>query len=133
MLRKKKISTILLLAGIVILFALTGCGSKRIAVTNSGIDVVKVKVEGSETKNMLGPNGTGYFDIDSKIQIGDTAIKFDRRIEVVNTGSGQIQIAYQDATGFEQTILLGEGETGYLRKSTPFKIGDVSIGVCKMK
>ena len=133
MLRKKKISTILLLAGIVILFALTGCGSKRIAVTNSGIDVVKVKVEGSETKNMLGPNGTGYFDIDSKIQIGDTAIKFDRRIEVVNTGSGQIQIAYQDATGSEQTILLGERGTGYLRKSTQFKIGDVSIGVCKMK
>ncbi len=128
----KYLLSVLLLAGVVILFALMGYGSNRIAVTNSGIDVVRVKVEGSTTKNMLGPNGTGYFDLDSKIQIGDTAIKFGERIEVVNTGSGQIQITYQDATGSERTMLLGEGGTGYLTKSTPFKIGDVSIGVSKM-
>ena len=128
----KHLLSVLSLVGIVILFALTGRSSNRIAVTNSGIDVVRVKVEDSETKNMLGPNGTGYFDLDSKIQIGDAAIKIGRRIEVVNTGSGKIQIAYQDDTGSERTMLLGERGTGYLSKSTPFRIGDVSIDVSKM-
>ncbi len=71
---KKYLVFSLSIAGVAILFALAGCSSKRIVITNSGVDVIQVKVEGSETKNMLGPNGTGYFDLDSKIQIGDVSI-----------------------------------------------------------
>ena len=128
----KYLLSIALLAGIVILFALAGYNSNRIAVTNSGPDVVRIKVEGSETKNMLGPNGTGYFDLDANIQIGDTSIKCGRRIEVANTGSDRIEIKYQDAKGSDRTMILGEKGTGFFSKSTPFKIGDISIGVCKM-
>jgi len=118
---------------VLVLFALAGCNSNRIAVTNSGVDVVRVKVEGSETKNMLGPSGTGYYNLDSRIQIGDAAIKFGRQVEIENTGSGLIGIVYNDTTGSERTLLLGESGTGYLGKSTLFKIGDVSVGVVKMQ
>ncbi len=125
----KRLSFVVPVVGIAILFTLAvfSSNSNRIAVTNTGIDVVEVKTDGRASKLLLGQNGTGYFDRDSKIQIGDATIKFGRQIEVANTGSGVIQIAYQDTTGSERTMILGERGTGYLSKSTPFKIGDVSI------
>ena len=113
---------------ILVLFGLAGCSSSRIAVKNSGVDVIRVKVEGSDTKYMLGQGGTGYYNPDSKIQIGDATIKVDRQVEIANTGSDVISIVYNNSKVGERTLLLGEGGTGYLNKSTPFKIGDVSVG-----
>lgn len=74
---KKYLVFNLLIAGVVIIFALVGCSSKKgmIVITNSGDDVIQVIVEGSETKNMLGPNGTAYFDLDSKIIVQQAHIK----------------------------------------------------------
>lgn len=129
----KFLFSVLPAACVLVLFALAGCSLNRIAVKNSGIDVIRVKVEGSEKKYMLGQGGTGYYNPDSRIQIGDAAIKFGRQVEIENTGSGVISVVYNDATGSERTLLLGEGGTGYLSKSIPFKIGDVSIGVGKIQ
>ena len=124
------VGIVILIALIVTLFALTSGDSNRIAVTNSGIDVITVKVEGSETKNLLGPNGTGYFDLNTKIQIGDAAINFGRG-EVVNTGSGQIQLIFQEVKGAKHKSLLGEGGSICFGKPTPFKMGNVSIALAK--
>lgn len=110
-----------------IVFVLSGCGSSRIEVTNTGIDVIEVKTDGNGNKVFLGQNGTGYFDRDCGIQIGDVRIRVGRRIEVANAGSEIIRITCPDAKGSEQTLLIGQGGVGYLDKSEPFKIGDVAI------
>lgn len=118
---------------VMVLVAFAGCSSNRVAVTNSGADVIRVEVQDIENNYMLGPGGTGYYDPDFGIQIGDAAIKFVRRVEIENTGSDEIKIVYNDAKGSERSMLLGEGGTGYLTRSTPFKIGDVSVSLAKMQ
>jgi hypothetical protein len=125
----KHLLSVLPIVGIVFVFALSGCSSNRIEVANTGIDVVEIKSDSYENKVLLGQNGTGYFDRDSKIQIGDAMIKVGRCVEVVNTGSDIIQITYHNAAGSERTMLIGEGGTGYVSKSAPFKIGDANIRV----
>lgn len=112
-----------------VVFVLSGCGSSRIEVTNTGVDVIEVKTDGSENRVFLGQNGTGYFDRDCGIQIGDARIRVGRRIEVANTGSDIIRITCHDAEGSERTLLIGQGGTGYVDKSEPFKIGDVTIRI----
>lgn len=129
----KYVLSVLLVVGIVILFVLAGHSSDRIEVANTGINVVEVETEGTENKLLLGENGTGYFDQDSRIHIGDAAIKLGRRVEIVNTGSGMIQIAYCDSEGSQRTLILGQGGTGYLSKSIPFRIDDVSICIGKIQ
>jgi hypothetical protein len=63
-----------IVACVVILFVLVGCCSNRIKVSNTGIDQIEILTEGTEKKMILGEGGTGYFDLDSKIQIGDVFI-----------------------------------------------------------
>lgn len=103
--------------------------TSRITVANNGTDVIEIRTDGSETKTLLGQNGTGYFDSDSRIHIGDAMISVDRRVEVINTGSGVIQVAYHDTSGSEQTTTLGEGGSGYFSKATPINIGEVNIRI----
>ena len=99
----------------------------RITVANNGTDVIEITTDSSEMKTLLGENGTGYFDGDSKIHIGDALISVGRRLEVINTGSGVIQVAYQDVSGSEQITTLGEGGSGYFAKATPINIGEINI------
>ena len=119
-----------LLAGAIVVFALAVYQpASRITVANTGPHVVEVKTDSSETTTRLGQNGTGYFDSDSKIQIGDALISVGRRVEVVNTGSNVIQVAYHNTAGPKQTMMLGEGGSGTFSKATPIHIGDVNIRV----
>jgi len=99
----------------------------RITVANNGTDVIEITTDSSEMKTLLGENGTGYFDGDSKIHIGDALISVSRRLEVINTGSGVIQVAYQDVSGSEKIITLGEGGSSYFAKVTPINIGEINI------
>jgi hypothetical protein len=101
----------------------------RITVANNGTNVIEIRTDSSEMKTLLGENGTGYFDGDSKIHIGDALISVDRRLEVINTGSGVIQVAYQDVSGSEKITTLGEGGSGYFAKATPINIGEINIRV----
>ena len=127
----KHLLSVLPIVGVVFVFALPGCSSKRVEVTNTGFDVVEA--DSPDNKLLLGPNGTGYFDRNSRIQIGDAMIKVGRRVEVINTGSDTIQITYHNTEGSEQTMLIGERGTGYLSKSTPFKMDDTNIRLCNVQ
>ncbi len=109
--------------------ALSGCGSKRITVTNTGEEIVEIKNDHDQYVTMLGQNGTGYFDIGTEIQIGDALVKVGRQIEIMNTGSGTIQITYREASGAERNIILGECGIGYVNQSTPIEIGDARISL----
>ena len=128
----KHLVYVLPIVAILILMALAGYGSNKIEVVNSGTNVVEVKAEDAE-KVLLGQNGSAYFYRGTRFEIGDAAIRFGRRIEIENTGTDEIKIAYRDATGTNRTMLLGENGTGYLDNSIPFKIGDVSIGLSREK
>jgi hypothetical protein len=121
------VGVVLVLALFVLLFALPSFSSNRIQVTNTGTDVVEVKSDCYENKVSLGPNGIGYFDCDSKIQIGDAILNFGRRVEIENMGSDIIQIIYNNTAGSEHKLILGEGGIGYVSKSVLFKIGDANI------
>lgn len=103
--------------------------SSRIVVANLGADVIEVKTDIAGSTTRLGQNGTGYFDSDARIQIGDAMISLDRRMEVINTGSDVIHIAYHDTTGREQTMMLGQGGSGHFSKATTISMGEVSIRV----
>jgi len=128
--KHRLISTLLILAIVVVGIIVYLCQpTSRITVANNGTDVVEIKTDGSEKKTLLGQNGTGYFDRDSKIHIGDALISVGSRVEVINTGSGVIQVAYHDASGSEQTTTLGEGGSGFFSKVTPINIGEVNIRV----
>ena len=120
----KHLLSVLPIVGVVFVFALPGCSSKRVEVTNTGFDVVEIKADSPDNKLLLGPNG---------IQIGDAMIKVGRRVEVINTGSDTIQITYHNTEGSEQTMLIGERGTGYLSKSTPFKMDDTNIRLCNVQ
>jgi len=126
---KRYLVTILLVVAIVVIALVVYKPSARIAVANTGTEVIEVKTDGSEKKTLLGQNGTGYFDSDSRIQIGDAMISVGRSVEVVNTGSDVIQVEYHDTAGSERTMMLDEGGSGYFSKATPINIGEVNIGV----
>lgn len=126
---KRYLITSLLAVAIVVIALVVLQPSHRIEITNNGPNMVEVKTDGSETKTLLGQNGTVYFDNDSKIQIGDALISVGRRVEVVNTGSDVIQVEYRNTAGSEQTTVLGEGGSGYFTKATPINIGEVNIRV----
>lgn len=117
----------IVIATVVLFILLKKPNSNRIEITNMGNEVIEMKSDTSESKLLLGPDSTGYFDRDSKIQIGDTTIRVGQRIEIENTGSDTIQVTYNNTEGIEQTMLLGPGEIGYVNKSVPFKIGDTNI------
>lgn len=103
--------------------------ASRITVANKGSHAIEIKTDGSERNTLLPQNGMGYFDNDSKIVIDDALIIVGRRIEVINTGSRVIQVAYSDASGSQRFTALGKGGSGYFSKTTPLHIGDVSVHV----
>lgn len=109
------------------IFVLVGCGADRIAVTNTGTAVIEVATDGRAGAVLLGQNGTGYFDRDATICLGDAAIRIGRRTMVTNTGSDHIKITYHDADGIEQTLILGQGGTGHLDPSVPFRINQAVV------
>ena len=124
------ISTLLIFAIVALgILAYLGQPKSRITVANNGADAIEITTDGSETKTLLGQNGTGYFDSDSKIHVGNSLISVGRRVEVINTGSGVIQVAYQDTSGSDNITTLGEGGSGYFSKATPINIGEVNIRV----
>ena len=122
----------LIFCGAVVL-VVSSWGPKRIAVANTGRDVVEVTVEGQEGRLLLGPSGMGYFDADSQIRIGDAAINVGERVEVVNTGKDIIEITYPDAAGTDQNMLLSQGGAVSVSKSVPFSIGDKEICVSEVQ
>ena len=128
---KRYIAIALLAVATIVILIVVYKPSSRIEVANAGFDVIEVKTNGSEKKMLLGQNAIGYFDSNSKIQIGDATISVGRRIEVANTGSNVIQVAYHDTTGTERTTMLGQGGSGYFSKATPINIGEVTIRVGK--
>ncbi len=83
----------------------------------------------AQSKNdtiLLGPNGTGYFDRNATIQIGQLMINVDKRIEAINIGSDIVEIN-TDKT--ENKILLGPNGTGYFDRNATIQIGNAMIKV----
>ena len=126
---KKLLYLVLFIAGVVLVFLLNRGSSNRIEVTNTGTNIIEVNTDNNENKVLLGQNGTRYLDLDSTIQIGNATVKVGERVEIKNTGSDVIQITYNDKEDSEKNILLGQNGTGYINKSTPFKIGNAMIQV----
>jgi hypothetical protein len=128
----KRVLFVAAVAGVAVFLVVVLCRpSSRIEVTNGGADVIEVKRGDSAWTTRLGQNGTGYFDTDSRLQIGDAKISVGERLEVANTGSDVLQVAYEDAAGSKRTMLLAEAGTGYFSKEGPIEIGDVSVRVGK--
>lgn len=125
----KHVLCLLPVIAIVFVITLSGCGTNRVQVTNTGTDVIAVRTDSDNGKVLLGYNGTGYFDRNAKIHIGDALITAGQRVEVANKGSDVVEIAYQDAAGSGRTMLLGQNGIGCLSTSTPFKIGDACIRI----
>jgi hypothetical protein len=125
----KTIIPLVVVALVAIVIILVYKPASRIIVSNTGADVVEVKIDGSEKTTRLGENGTGYFDSDSKIRIGDAIISVGKRVEVVNKGTDDIHVTHQDTAGSEHTTILGEGGSGYFSKAVPINIGEVTIRI----
>lgn len=117
----KHSSSLLLTIGIIFVFTLI--------VYISDIYIGDANLKTDKTGNLLlGKNGTGYFDRDSKICIGSTLIKVDSRIEATNTGSDVIEIT-TDKSNYK--MLLGTNGTGYFDRDSKIRIGDTMIIVGK--
>ena len=121
---------VIVIIGVILLFLFTRPGSSnKIKITNTGTGVIEVTSETNTNKMMIGPNGTYNFDRDSKIQIGNAAIKIGKHIEIVNTGSDEIQITYNDKEKSEKKLLLGENGTGYISNAKSLKIDNAIIEI----
>jgi len=83
----------------------------------------------AQSKNdtlLLGPNGTGYFDRNTPIQIGSIVLKVARRIEAKNVGTDIVEIKSDNT---ERKLLLGLGGTGYFDRNAAIQIGDAWVKV----
>ena len=118
---------IIVIVGIVLVFSLHRKKPKMIEITYTGNDTIEIQSDNRENKITLSQHGTGKFDNDSKIIIGDAIIQVGERIEIENTGSDIIEITYNDKDESEKKLLLGQNGTGYINKTIPFKMNDTII------
>ena len=118
-----------IIVGIVLVFSLKKKSPSQIEITYTGTDTIEIKADNRENKITLGQHGIGKFDSDSMVQIGNANIKVGERIEIENTGTDIIEITYNDKDESENKLLLGQNGTGYINKSTPFKMNNTIIQI----
>ena len=126
---KKSLCGLLIISSVMLTISLTGCSSSRITVINTGNDDIGIKSDTCDGELFLGRGGTGYFNRDSVIQIGNARITLGRRIKIANTGSEIIQITYNGEENKERKIGLGQNAVGYVGKAKKFKVNDVEIQI----
>ncbi|MBN2685089.1 MAG: SUMF1/EgtB/PvdO family nonheme iron enzyme, partial [Pontiellaceae bacterium] len=98
------------------------CEKDRTLVTNSGTNAVEIITEGKRNILLLGPSGTGYFYDDTPVRIGGILLKFGEQVEVLNIGTNDIQVTYNDPDGEERTLTIDSSASSYFDKNTPIII-----------